>query len=109
MYKAEFAKRQNGKRGFLKWKNIASTLHVAKPPSGIPCTVGRRQVDGSLEDVVCPPCLPDYQTFMRGVDRIDQLGSYYNVGRRLCKWWKRVFSYGIECSLGNSYVLDGYV
>ena len=86
-----------------------TTLHVAKPPSGIPCTVGRRQVDGSLEDVVCPPCLPDYQTFMRGVDRIDQLGSYYNVGRRSCKWWKRVFSYGIECRLGNSYVLDGYV
>ena len=86
-----------------------TTLHVAKPPSGIPCTVGRRQVDGSLEDVVCPPCLPDYQTFMRGVDRIDQLGSYYNVGRRSCKWWKRVFSYGIECSLGNSYILDGYV
>ena len=62
--------------------NLLTTLHVAKPPSGIPCTVGRRQVDGSQEDVVCPPCLPDYQTFIRGVDRIDQLGSYYNVGRR---------------------------
>ena len=31
VYAAEFAKRQNGKRGFLKWKNIASTnlpIHV---------------------------------------------------------------------------------
>ena len=26
-----------------------------------------------------------------------------------CKWWKRVFSYCIECSLGNGYVLDSYV
>ena len=46
---------------------------------------------------------------MRGVDRIDQLGSYYNVGRRSCKWWKSIFSYGIECCLGNAYVLDSYV
>ena len=86
-----------------------STIHVAEPPSGKPCVVKRTQADGSKKDLVCPPCLPDYQKYMRGVDRIDQLCSYYNVGRRSLKWWKRVFSYGIECCLGNSYVLDGYV
>ena len=52
-----------------------TTLHVTEPPSGTPCTVQRRQADGSVENLKCPPCLPDYQSFMRGVDRIDQLGS----------------------------------
>ena len=39
-------------------------------------------MDGMQEDVSCPPLLPDYQTFMRGVDRGVQLLSYYNIGRR---------------------------
>ncbi len=43
-----------------------------------------------------PPCLPDYQAYMRGVNRGDQLQSYYNMVRRskkvlLFSW---VFSYG---------------
>jgi len=44
---------------------------------------------------------------MRGVDRGDQLVGYYNIGRRSRKWWKQCFSYLIECSLLNAYVLDG--
>ena len=51
----------------------------------------------------------DGERVNRGVDRIDQLGRYYKVGRRYCKWWKRVIRYCIECSLGNGYVLDRYV
>ena len=46
---------------------------------------------------------------MRGVDLVDQLGSYYNVGRRSCKWWKSVFSYCIESKLENAYVMGSYI
>ena len=56
-----------------------STMHMAD--TSTTCTVTRRQADGSTENLNCPPCLPDYQAYMRGVDRNDQLGSYYNVGR----------------------------
>ena len=38
----------------------------------------------------------------------NKLGSYYNVGRRSRKRWKRVFAYGIECSVSNAYVLDKF-
>ena len=70
-----------------------------------PCTIRRRNQDGSRVDVPCPPLLPDYQQYMRGVDRGDQLVGFYNVGRRSRKWWKRCFSYLLECSLLNAYVL----
>ena len=30
------------------------------------------------------------------------------MGRRSKKWWKRVFSYLIECSLLNAYILEKY-
>ena len=47
--------------------------HVGNP------TFKRRQADGCQTDVSCPPCLPDYQKHMRGVDRGDQLESYYCI------------------------------
>ena len=38
----------------------------------------------------------------------NELGSYYNVGRRSRKRWKHVFAYGIECCVSNAYVLDKF-
>ena len=48
----------------------------------------------------------NYQQYMR--DRGDQLIGCYNLGRGSKKWWKRVFSYIIECSLLNAYILKHY-
>ena len=67
------------------WKDkriihFLSTIHVAQASS--PVTVQRREKDGTRSNVECLPLLPDYQSFMRGIDRGDQLMGYYNVGRR---------------------------
>ena len=45
-------------------------------------SVSRIARDESRLLVNCPPCLPDYQEFMGGVDLSDQRMSYYYVGRR---------------------------
>ena len=91
------------------WKDkriihFLSTIHVARASSTV--TVLRREKDGSKRIVECPPLLPDYQAFMRGIDRGDQLMGYYNVGRRSKKWWKRVFAYLLEVCVLNSYILQ---
>lgn len=57
------------------------------------------------EDVTCLPLLPDYQTYMRGVDRGDQLMGYYSMARGSKEWWKRVFSYVIEVAARNGYIM----
>ena len=82
-----------------------STMHVGASQGD---TVKRRNPDGTSTNVPCPPLLPDYQQYMRGVDRGDQLIGYYNIGRRSKKWWKKVFSYIIECALMNAYLLEKY-
>ena len=79
-------------------------MHSALPH----VTVKRTASDGSKVDRTCPPCLPDYQQFMRGVDRGDQLEGYYSSGRLSVKWWKRVFTYIIEASILNAYIIDAY-
>jgi len=57
-----------------------STMHRAECDEAI--TIKRKNADGSQLDVECPSLLPDYQQYMRGVDRGDQLIGYYNIGRR---------------------------
>ena len=81
--------------------NLLTTMHAAT----IPTTVKRITKTGSREDVACPPCLPNYVQFMRGVDMVDQLIHYYNISRRSRKWWKRVYAYGVEVSIFDSFVL----
>lgn len=90
------------------WKDkrvihFLSALHVANVSPF--ATVRRRTEMGTFECVQCPPCLPDYQQYMRGVDKGDQMIGYYNIGRRSKKWWKRVFSYLVEVSILNAFVL----
>ena len=84
--------------------NFLTTKHVAEAET----SVSRTARDGSQQDISCPPCLPDYQEFMHGVDLSDQRMSYYYVGRRSKKWWKRVFSNLLEACSQNAYVLKIY-
>ena len=91
-----------------KDKRIISFLSNMHEATG-PATVQRTTVsEGAVtrEEVTCPPVLPDYQAFMRGVDRGDQLIKYYNIGRRSKNWWKRVFSYMIEVASLNAYIIQ---
>ncbi len=86
---------------------LISTIHVAQVSGG--STVLRTEKDGSRIERQCPPCVIDYQKFMGGVDRGDQLESYYNMGRRTKKWWRRVVFYLFEVCILNAFVLEGYV
>ena len=69
----------------------------------------RRSPNGLRYEVPCPSLLVDYQQFVRGVDRADQLIGYYNIGKRSRKWWKRSFSYLAESALLNAYILESEV
>ena len=84
--------------------NFPTTMHKAEGAATVERTVvseGRV----TKEAVSCPPLLPDYQAFMRGVDRADQLMGYYNISRRSKKWWKRVFWYVVEVAALNAYII----
>ena len=50
-----------------------STVHQAEATT--PTMVKRQNIDGT-QDVIWPPLLPDYQQYMRGVDRGDQMNDW---------------------------------
>ena len=84
-----------------------TTMHIGERV-GNP-VVKRRQADGSQADVSCPPCLPDYQKCMRGVDKGDQRASYYNIGRKSRKWWHHIFVYCLEVCIMNYFCMEKLV
>lgn len=45
-----------------------------------------------------------YNTYMAGVDKADQLLSYYGFGHRTVKWWRRAL-FQFENAIVNAYIL----
>ena len=65
----------------------------------------KRDGDGGLEAVLIPKIINDYNSFMGGVDAVDQHFVYYAIGRRGVKWWRRVFYRLLEMSIVNAYAI----
>ena len=42
---------------------------------------------------------------MIGVDRMDQLTSYYSFLHKSVKWWRKVFFWVVELAMVNSFIL----
>ena len=77
----------------LQWQDkrkvtVISTIHDDS------MVVKRRRTrfaTGGTEDIMKPTVIADYNTYMGGVDKSDQLLSYYPFTHRTVKWWKRAF------------------
>ena len=52
-----------------------------------------------------PESVQLYNAFMGGVDRNDQLGVYYKVGRSSNKWWRYIFWFLMNVSITNSWII----
>ena len=61
--------------------------------------------DGTLENVACPPITSNYNCYMGGVDKNDQMKSHYGINVSGKKWWTRVFFDLIDRTISKSKVL----
>ncbi|KAK9702507.1 Transposase IS4 [Popillia japonica] len=91
-----------------KWKDrghkavcVISTMHNPLEET----KVLRTQKDSSRESVSCPSAIADYNKYMGGVDRFDQLLAAYNISWKSRRWWMRIFHYCLESSMVNAYIL----
>ena len=51
-----------------------------------------------------PTCISDYNKYMSGVDRTDQLLKPYEVPRNSLKWYKKVAIHFTQLSMLNSFI-----
>ena len=52
-----------------------------------------------------PRMINQYNCFMNGVDKCDQMLASYSIQRKTTKWWKKLFFQMVELSIINSMVL----
>ena len=52
-----------------------------------------------------PVMVQDYNVHMLGVDKLDQLMSYYCFLRKSVKWWRKVFFWVLEVAVINAYIV----
>ena len=92
----------------LKWQDkrpvvMLSTIH---DDSWVSKRRWTRLVAGGIEEIEKPTMVEKYNMYMGGVDKGDQLMSYYGFSHRTVKWWRRAFFHLFEkSSLVNAYIL----
>ena len=64
-----------------------------------------RNAPGGIEEVLKPRMVEEYNKHMGGVDKADQLLSYYGFCHRTVKWWRQVFIHLLDLSVVNAYIL----
>ncbi|KAK3726474.1 hypothetical protein RRG08_005078 [Elysia crispata] len=89
----------------LKWMgskcvNIPSNFH-----STAGTAVLRTQKGGTKSEVPCPQAVSDYDKFMDGVDKADQLCGLYGVSRKSKKWRHQMFFELVDSTLVNSFIV----
>ena len=52
-----------------------------------------------------PEAIHNYNKYMLGVDKLDQLMSYYSFLHKSVKWWRKVFFWMVEMCVVNSYII----
>jgi len=52
-----------------------------------------------------PSEIVEYNNYMSGVDRSDQMVSYYSSPRKTCKWYKKVIFHLLNVTIWNSFFI----
>ena len=104
--KGEFLSRHNGKVLVTAWRDkkvvkVLTTVHEDKMVN-----VTQRQ-KGHRHGVTVPKpvAVEQYNKYMNGVDRLDQMISYYPLARRSYKWYKKFCMYLFSIAMYNSFIL----
>jgi len=103
------AKLEVGDSLFIREGNVIAThwkdkrdVYVISSIHGNECIELQKRNETTISK---PKMILEYNTYMGGVDKCDQYLSYYSIGRKTIKWWKRVFFRVFEICVVNSIVV----
>ena len=88
-----------------KWIDSKPVHFISNYHGVTATTVNRREKDGKKAIVSCPNVVKDYNNYMGGVDKHDQLRQVYGLDRKSVKWWHRIFFGLLDMSIVNVFVI----
>ena len=91
----------------IQWndKRVVSMLTTIHSDDVVAVQRRSRLAPSGREEVEKPLAISEYNKYMGGVDRGDQLLSYYGYSHRTIKWWKRAFFFLFDMAVVNAYIL----
>ena len=91
----------------LKWadERQVSMLSTAHDNSMVTKTRRTRHIQGGHEEIRKPSMIEEYNKYMEGLDKSDQLLSYYGYPHRTVKWWRRAFFHPLDLAIVNGYIM----
>ena len=91
----------------IQWKDkrVVSMLTTIHSDDVVVVQRRSRVAPSGREEVKNPVAITEYNQYMGGVDRADQLLSYYGYSHRTIKWWKRGFFFSFDMAVVNAYLL----
>ena len=97
---------QSGQLVTTSWKdNKVVTVLSSNVQPGEVDTCKRKQKNGTHMQHSCPVAVVEYVKYMRGVDRNDQLRTYYLVRLKSRKFYKYIFWFLFELAVTNAFVV----
>ena len=92
----------------LQWKDKRVVSMISTIHNSDMTTKSRRSRNShtGTEEILKPVMIDQYNTYMGGVDKSDQLLSYYGFNHhRSTKWYKRAIFHILDLAIVNSYIL----
>jgi len=100
--KGEIISRQWDHLLAIKWKDIRDVFFLTTAHEDVlaaaPSSRGAHQK-------MKPSAVLDYNKYKTGVDRSDQMLSYYSFERKTIKWWKKLFFRLFDLVVVNAHIL----
>lgn len=81
---------------------LVAFLNTSANPTGP--AVAKRWLKGVREDIPTTPMQIEYQTYMHGVDLVDQMQRSYTTQFLSNKWWYRYLMFIVDSVLYNAWV-----
>ena len=86
-----------------KWQDKMEVLMLSTHHSGKMVESNRQTKGGQKKKK--PESIISYNNFMCGVDRMDQLMSYYSPLRKTLKWYRKVVLQHLDMAMVNAFIL----
>ena len=106
MKKGEVVARHNKRVLITAWRDKKVVRSISTMHKNTTVRVEERKKGQSHKEVIMKPqSVHEYNKFMNGVDKLDQMVSYYPFTRKSMKWYKKFTLYLFSITLFNSHVL----
>lgn len=96
--KGEYISRQKGDITVMKWRDKRNVLTISTTNGPEMENV----VNHKGNTINKPSMVVNYNKFMSGIDRSDQMISYYSTPRKSLRWYIKIFFHLVDACLWNS-------